>query len=124
MSRVAQFFSSKLMVALSIAVVAAGSTGAWLYTNHQPVQTVVNAQHQLTQISYHGHAGNTALSLLKAHATVQTKHYSFGDLVVAINGVKGVGPQYWTFYVNHKQAAVGAGAYMTKNSDVITWRLQ
>ncbi|MGH7234405.1 MAG: DUF4430 domain-containing protein, partial [Candidatus Saccharimonadales bacterium] len=32
--------------------------------------------------------------------------------------------KYWTFYVNGKEASVGASSYVTKNSDRLTWKLQ
>jgi hypothetical protein len=88
------------------------------------VDVLTNAQHQIMQISYHGQQGQNALSLLKKHAAVQTKHYSFGDMVLAINNVTGNGPKYWTFYINGKMASVGAGTYTTKVSDMLTWKLQ
>jgi hypothetical protein len=88
------------------------------------VQAVTNAQHQLTQLSYHGQQGQNALALLKKHAQVTTRHYSFGDLVTSINGVRGSGPKYWTFYINGKMAQTGAGSYATKNSDTLGWKLQ
>lgn len=93
-------------------------------TRNGHVHTVVNAQHVTTEISYDGKNGVTALNLLKKHATVTTKHYSFGDLVTSINGTPGNGPKYWTFYLNGKQASEGAGSYVTKDGDVITWKLQ
>ena len=108
-------------------VIAALGFGGWAYVAHSPsheVSIITNAQHQTTQLSYHGRSGKTAMALLEKHATVQTKHYSFGDMVTAIDGTKGTGPKYWTFYVNGKQASVGAGSYTTKNPDTITWKLQ
>lgn len=114
-------------VVVSVAV-AMGATGAgWAYVANSPshkVQTVTNAQHQLTQLSYEGQGGQNALTLLKKHARVQTKHYSFGDMVVSINGVQGNGPKYWTFYINGKMASVGAGTYVTKSADRLAWKLQ
>ena len=99
--------------------------GSWYYTaTHPAAVTVTNAQHQLTEISYHGQDGVDALTLLKKHATAGVKHYSFGDLVTSINGSEGNGPKYWTFYVNGKRAVVGAGAYTTKSSDTLSWKLQ
>jgi hypothetical protein len=62
--------------------------------------------------------------LLEKHATIQAKHYSFGYFVTSIDGVVGNGPKYWTFYVNGKEASVGASSYVTKNSDRINWKLQ
>ena len=122
----AALFKTKLIIIATVVIAAAGG-GAWAYIANSPshkVETVANMQHQLTQISYHGHDGIDALTLLKQHAAVQTKHYSFGDLVTSINGSVGSGPKYWTFYVNGKEASVGAGAYHSKNSDTLMWRLQ
>jgi len=126
MSRPTHRPNIKIIVASVVALAAIGG-GSWAYVSNSPshkVTAVVNAQHQLTQLSYQGQQGQNALQLLKKHATVQTKRYSFGDLVTAINNVAGNGPKYWTFYVNGKQASVGAGAYATKNSDLIMWKLQ
>jgi len=113
-----------IVVGMLIAIVVIGG-GFWKYNDTSGhTQTVTNSQHQLTQISYQGQTGKNALDLLKQHAKVQTKHYSFGDLVTSINGVAGNGPKYWTFYVDGKMASVGASSYTAKNSDNIMWRLQ
>lgn len=127
MSRVAQTFSSKLFfIPIVIIVMAAGlGLGLWAHeANSAHVQTVTNAQHQITQISYRGKNGVNAFALLQEHAHVAYKHYSFGDFVTSIDGVYGNGPKYWTLYVNNKESNVGATAYKTKNSDTITWKLQ
>ena len=103
MSRVAQILTSKLTIAAVAIIVAAGAVGAGVAIhdkNNGNVQTTSNTQHQLTQISYNGQAGVNALALLRKHATVQTKKYSFGLFVESIDGVNGNGPKYWTFYVN------------------------
>jgi hypothetical protein len=34
------------------------------------------------------------------------------------------GQEFWALYVNGKQSEVGAGVYVTKNDDVIEWRLE
>jgi hypothetical protein len=114
-------------ITLSAVVIAALCFGTWVYVANMPSHKVMlstNAQHQITQISYHGIAGQTALVLLEKHAVVQVKHYSFGDMVLSIDNVKGDGPKYWTFYVNGKEASVGAGSYKTKSTDTIAWKLQ
>lgn len=124
MSRAAAFKTKLIIIA---ALILAIGGGTWAYVANSPshkVQTLTNAQHQLTQLSYQGQNGQNALVLLKTHAQVQTKHYSFGDMVTAINGVTGSGPKYWTFYLNGKMASVGAGAYTTKSTDHVTWKLQ
>src|ERR1039458_7583105 len=114
MSRVAQKTQAKVVSLVVLGVLLVVGGGSWAVignsTGHK-VQTTVNAQQQITYISYHGQNGQNALSLLKKHAQVQTKHYSFGDEVIVIDGSKGTGPKYWTFYINGKEADVGAGAY-------------
>jgi hypothetical protein len=113
--------------AISAVIIAALGFGGWGYIANSPshkVDVVTNAQHHMTQLSYKGQNGQDALTLLRKHATVQTKHYSFGDLVTAINGTKGTGPKYWTFYVNGKEASVGAGSYITHAKDTLIWKLQ
>ena len=116
----------KLLIGGVLAIAALGF-GGWAYTANLPshkVAVITNAQHQVTQLSYHGVNGQTALALLKKHAVVATKHYSFGDMVASINGTEGAGPKYWTFYINGKEASVGAGTYITKSTDTLSWRLQ
>jgi hypothetical protein len=115
------------IVILAVIVAVAASLGTWAYVGNLPshkVDLVTNAQHQTTQVSYQGEQGANALALLKKHANVTTKHYSFGDMVTSIDGTSGNGPKYWTFYINGKEANVGAGSYTTKSSDHLAWKLQ
>src|SRR5205814_1393076 len=68
----------------------------WATVANSPSHKVTltsNAQHQVVQISYHGQDGSNALQLLKKHADVQTRQYSFSDMVVSIDGTKGNGPK-------------------------------
>lgn len=77
-----------------------------------------------TDISYSGVEGQSALALLKATHTVETKTYSFGEMVIAIDGqVATDGTNFWEFLVNGQQATVGAGDYLTKAGDQISWKL-
>lgn len=116
----------KVILAIVAVGVVAGGTATAIVANSSSHKVAVstNSQHQTTYISYHGVAGQDALTLLKKHATVSVKHYSFGDLVTSINGSQGNGPKYWTFYVNGKEAQVGAGSYKSKASDILSWKLQ
>ena len=126
MSRTAQVLKSKLIAVIALAVILVGAGGGiWYHEAHSShLKTITNAQHQLDEVSYRGKSNTTALKLLEQYTTVQTKHYSFGDMVTAINGISGTGPKYWTFYINGKEASVGAGSYITKSSDAIDWKLQ
>jgi hypothetical protein len=118
--------TKKILVAvLVVGAVAGGTVGAVIANSpSHKVHTTTNSGQQITEIGYRGQNGVNALTLLERHAQVQTKHYSFGDFVTSIDGVPGNGPKYWTFYVNGRQASVGAGAYISKNSDKIDWKLQ
>lgn len=78
-----------------------------------------------TEVSYDGVAGKNALALLKASHKTETKSYKgLGELVTSIDGVKADSKHFWSFYVNGKQAQVGAGAYTTKSGDKLTWKLE
>lgn len=74
-----------------------------------------------TTFSYKGENGVDALTLLKKKTTVEQ---SKAGLVVAINGYKPTGHNYWAFYVNGKYAQVGPVEYKTKNGDVILWKVE
>jgi len=125
MSRVAQQLKSKILILPALVVVIGAGVAIWSNSgNPDQVHVVKNTQSQTTEISYKGQSGVDALTLLKEHASVEVKHYSFGDLVTSINGSAGNGPKYWTFYINGKESVVGAGAYTTKNSDILDWKLQ
>ncbi|HEU4966973.1 MAG TPA: DUF4430 domain-containing protein [Candidatus Saccharimonadales bacterium] len=125
MSRAALHNTKIIIAGLLIAVGLTGAAGiAYAMVHHNSVHTVTDTQHHMVQISYQGQTGTDALILLKHHASVQTKHYSFGDMVTAIDGVAGNGPKYWTFYVNGRMSDVGAQAYTTKSSDTLLWKLQ
>lgn len=89
-------------------------------TNNRPVQQVPT-----TTIKYQGIDGKTALELLKSSHTVTTKQFSFGEMVTGIDGESpDANKAFWAFYVNGAQAQVGAGAYVTKSSDAIEWKLE
>lgn len=126
MGRVAPNKFKTALIAAAVMAVGAGGAAIAVVSNspQHKVGTFVNTQRQLTDIRYNGKNGVDALSLLKKHASVQTKHYSFGDLVVSINGSDGNGSKYWTFYANGKEAQTGASAYITKDSDKLEWKLR
>jgi hypothetical protein len=98
--------AKKLNIITAVTVVVAIGLGGWAHVANSPshrLTVVTNAQHQAVQLSYQGQVGQNALALLKKHATVQTKHYS---------------------YINGKMAQVGAGSYVTKAADTLMWKLQ
>ena len=125
MNRAVLLKTKTVFVAALVALCVAGGLGAYgIHQQSGAAQTVVDTAHALVRISYHGQDGIDALTLLKRHAAVTTKHYSFGDLVTTINGSAGNGPKYWTFYINGKEASIGAGTYISKDRDILEWKLQ
>ena len=111
-------------MALLLVIAISGIAGVVDSQDAKTRAQITIQQSQTTDVAYRGVEGQNALALLKKYATVETKHYSFGDLVTSINGTKGTGPKYWSFYLNGKMAEVGAGAYTTHSSDNIEWRLR
>jgi len=83
--------------------------------------TAVNNSDFVTVIQYPGQDGQSALELLRADHRVEASEQGF---VTAINGVKPGNKQFWAFYVNGKQAEVGAKDYQTKTSETIEWKLE
>lgn len=111
-------------------VVIAGAVFVWKVadsgstTSQQPAQSTVKPASK-TEVSYDGIAGKNALVLLKSSHKTETKSYKgLGELVTGIDGTKADSKHFWSFYVNGKQAQVGAGEYTTKSGDKITWKLE
>lgn len=77
-----------------------------------------------TTVSYNGKNGSTALELLQSRADVVTSGTGENAFVTSINGKVPNEKQYWAFYINDKAATVGAGSYVTKDSDTILWKLE
>lgn len=84
-----------------------------------------NTEKQTSTIQYQGINGKTALEILKSTHQVQSKEYKgLGEFVEAIDGVVPAKNEFWSFYINSKQAQVGASAYVTKDNELIEWKLE
>ena len=112
-----------LAAIIIIILVAVGFSIREVSLNHTTQQQVAihSAQQKIPVITYRGKNGQNALKVLKQYTSVQQDN---SGLVVAINGYKPVGHTYWAFYVNGKLASVGPASYITKNSDVVTWKIE
>lgn len=79
-----------------------------------------------TYVTYEGVEGKTALELLKSNNSVETKVYSgIGEMVVSIDDTKPEdSSEFWAFYVEGKQAQVGADQYVTKDGEKVEWKLE
>jgi hypothetical protein len=99
--------------------------GIYLLAHKPPVKTTnpASSTSQSPAFSYQGVEGQNALDLLKASHKVQTQTSSYGEFVQSIDSVTPDSQHFWAFYVNDKISDVGAGSYVTKASDAITWKL-
>jgi hypothetical protein len=70
--------------------------------------------------------GSTALQLLTSTHRVISKGERQNAYVTMIDGREAsiTDKEFWSFYVNGKQAQVGAGSYFLKNNDTIEWKIE
>lgn len=111
----------------TLVVIGATLIGISVANDHSKQNTQVTQTQEKKQqdiISYQGDDGRTALDILKASYNVETKTYDgIGEMVTGINGVTPDSKHFWAFYVNGEQAQVGAGQYVTKSGDKVSWKL-
>lgn len=92
-----------------------------------PAQTRLESQIAINnqQVTYSGKDGMTAMTLLEQNAEVEFSGTGEMSFVNGINSVvaDATKNQYWAFSVNGEDANVGAGSYITKDTDIITWKL-
>lgn len=121
----------RILIYIVIALVVIGTIASSVYYfQNQENNTSSKAQTKDTVVSvskdvtYKGKAGITALALLEQNAKIVTSGTGENAFVTTINDVM-ANPknQYWQFSVNGKSATIGAGSYVTQDSDTITWKL-
>lgn len=113
------------VIVVSVALLIGAGSAATIGWKHHEQQNNIKQVQTTHVLSYQGENGQTALALLQKHAHVTVKNTSYGPFVETIDGVSGgTSGKYWMFYINNKEATVGAGAYKTKNGDTITWKFQ
>ncbi|MCX6797512.1 MAG: DUF4430 domain-containing protein, partial [Candidatus Doudnabacteria bacterium] len=113
-----------IFVASALVFLAAGCTTKLFGVprNGETTKVYQEAKKQLDPaqtVKYEGEEGKTALQILKDKYQVDTKEYQgLGEFVTSISGIKAEdGKNFWAFYVNGKQAQVGASSYQTKNGE-------
>ena len=108
------------------ALLTIGGGSAYLIANQPEPTPQVSIQQQVEkEISYRGVEGKNALELLKSRYDVNTEDFpGVGEMVKTIDGKTPTDKQFWGFYVNGEMAQVGAGDYITKASDKITWKIE
>ncbi len=125
--------NKKIVIAIVAAlVVIAGIVTTVVIVNQNNKKTDTTAQTQVqklhldsnNQLSYSGRDGVTALALLQEYATMETTGSGEMAYVTAIDRVfANPSNQYWELLINGVSSQVGAGTYVTKSTDTITWKL-
>ncbi len=87
-----------------------------------PTPTIATSAPQ--EVSYPGEEGKTALALLQDKAEVEMTGEGEMAFVTTINGYKAKDNEFWAFYLNGESSQVGAGTYVTKAQDQITWKIE
>lgn len=127
---------NKTSVLLALFVALVLGTG-YVQFNNTPIQqkeaiTLFSAKQT---VSYDGKSsvktaqikmGSTALQLLSTTHSVIQKGQKENAFVTSIDGraSSADNKEFWAFYVNGKQAEVGAGSYILKNNDTIEWKIE
>jgi len=75
------------------------------------------------QFEYSGKDGVDTLTLLKEKTSVQQ---DTTGMVISISGRQADNAQreFWSFYINGQTAQVGPSSYITKNNDIISWKIE
>jgi hypothetical protein len=93
-------------------------------SNDTPVITVSpTVNPSADQVEYPGVDGVDALTLLKQKTEVEQ---DASGMVISISGRRADNNQheFWSFYINGQSAQVGPASYITKNNDVIIWKIE
>ena len=118
----------RTIVYIISALIIIGIIGAAFYYL-QPTTTAQSEQKVQVEtvnkdVTYKGNDGETALALLEKNAKIVTSGSGDMAFVATINGVTAdPNSEYWQFSVDGKSASVGAGSYVTKNAETISWKL-
>ena len=117
----------KKRVGIFIIIVIAA--GVWYFTSlDKPAEntTVVTEEAQVQEISYEGVEGIDAMTLLKENYNIGTEEFGegLGEFVTSIEGIEPNSDEFWAFLVNGETANVGASSYITKEGDLVEWKIE
>lgn len=90
------------------------------------IQQKISAESVLSDKQEKVHKGSTALQALYSTHSIKSKGVGQNTFITAIEGreADSAKREFWAFYVNGKQATVGAGTYIVKNNDTIEWKIE
>ena len=119
-----------ILIISALLIIGAGATAIYFNqsvsvpTNNVQTQQDVLGTTTSKEITYKGKDGVTALDLLEQFAKIKTSGTGEMAYVTTINNITANSTnEYWQLNINGKSASVGAGSYVTKNSETITWKL-
>lgn len=125
--------SKKILIVLALVIAYLGLTVALqpklrqvLRAPEPAVSTVSTTPKQPETLTYDCQKGKNAYELLsqKTSGNLETKDYSFGKMINAINGVKGgADGKYWIYFVDGKSASLSADNYKCRGHEKIEWKL-
>jgi len=118
----------KIYIGIVILLIGLTAGGFYLYQSNakkaEPapvaVITTPSSTWENNTLTYSGKDGVTAEDLIKQVATITKDTYG---MVASINGVSPTGNQYWQFNIDGVSSNEGAGTYITKSTETITWKL-
>jgi hypothetical protein len=124
--------SKKIIVILGFIVLCVG-TAIVQFKIQAPQKIIVQKPHFFVKQTIQGNinkiqvtSGTTALQLLQMSHKVVMTGQGINSFVTGIDKqvVDSQKKEFWAFYVNEKQAQVGAGSYILKNNDTIEWKVE
>jgi hypothetical protein len=118
----------RTIIYLVSAILLVGIIGTTFYyfqsTKTAQTEQKVLGENVNKDVIYKGQDGVTALALLEKNAKIVTSGTGDMAFVATINSVTAdPNSEYWQFSVDGKSASVGAGSYITKNNESISWKL-
>ncbi len=90
------------------------------------VKQIVQVGEQKKNDSVSVRKQTTALTLLRTTHKISTQGEGVNAFISSIDerSADVNAHEFWAFYVNGKQATVGAGSYILKNNDTIEWKIE
>lgn len=116
------FVLSAVLVVFGILIISPS-----IFNNQKTENLIISPTFQVSKtndsFTYKGKKDIDALTLLKEKTQVMESQPGF---VSSINGraADSLKKEFWSFYVNGKQAEVGAAEYITKDTDNIEWKIE
>lgn len=118
----------KTVIISIIVIIILGLMGFGLFRKTAVAPTVASptpAAVMAKNVSYNCEKGKTAFELLEKSHSLDTKDTSFGKMIMGIDNVQSSeNKNFWAFYVEDKQATVGAQLYNCIDSEKVEWKLE